>query len=88
MPRRADCTRLRGGAGGRRGRVVAHWPRGAGAGLQVNVTGVGFAWLQKVRLAFSVLGKSENRVRGVNIKCRGTLRCEKVKVRGGRHPED
>ena len=37
MPRRADCARLRGGAGCRRGRVVARRPCGAGAAGEVKV---------------------------------------------------
>ena len=35
MPCRADCARLRGGAGGCRGRIVADWSRGEGAGREV-----------------------------------------------------
>lgn len=37
VPRRADCARLRGGAGCRRGRVVARRPCGAGAAGEVKV---------------------------------------------------
>ena len=36
VPRRADCARLRGGAGGGRGRVVADWARGAVTGRRVS----------------------------------------------------
>ena len=36
MPCRADCACLRGGAGGGRGQVVAHRPRGAGVGREVG----------------------------------------------------
>lgn len=37
MPCRTDCAVLRGGIGGRRGRVAADWARGAGVGWKVEV---------------------------------------------------
>lgn len=46
MPRRADCARLRGGAGGCRGCVMADRACGAAAGRQVKAAQGGWRFFK------------------------------------------